>query len=84
MYLDINIGDQTRCSELFSRIQDKLGIPQEHQMLSFGGTLLHPSQRLNYYNIQDGSCIQLSVKGYGGGGGEDPDKGIGLWREHYS
>ena len=44
-------------------------------MLSFGGSLLQPNQPLRYYNIQDGSSIHLSVKGYGGGGGEDSDDG---------
>lgn len=73
MHLNITISDQSLCSELFSRIQDTWGIPQEHQMLSFGGSLLQPSQPLKYYNIQDGSSIQLSVKGYGGG--EDSDDG---------
>ena len=73
LHLDIKGSDQTLCSELFSRIKDVWGIPQEHQMLSFGGTLLQPCQRLKHYGIQDGSCIQLSIKGYGGG--KDTDDG---------
>ena len=73
LHLNIKSSDQTLCSELFSRIKDIWGIPQEHQMLSFGGNLLQPSQRLKHYSIQDGSCIQLSVKGYGGG--KDSDDG---------
>ena len=75
MHLDTTNGDESLCSELFSRIQDVWGIPQKHQMLSFGGSLLQPNQPLRYYNIQDGSSIQLSVKGYSGGAGEDFDDG---------
>ena len=33
--------------------------------------MLQPRQLLKDYNIQSGSCIQLSVKGYGGGGESD-------------
>ena len=53
-------------------------------MLLFGGSLFQASQPIKHYNIQEGSSIQLSVKGYGGGGqGSDDGRFKEIINCHY-
>ena len=69
------IDTQTLCSELFVRVEQLWCIPPELQMLSLGGHLLQPQTHLQSYQIENGTCIDLSVKGLGGGGESDSSTG---------
>jgi hypothetical protein len=77
-HLSMEIGEKTLCSEVFSStgIHKLYGIPPSHQMLSLGGQLLQPQTPLQRYSIENGTCIQLSIKGLGGGKDDVSDTGI--------
>ena len=60
------IDTQTLCSELFVRVEQLWGIPPELRMLSLGGHLLQPQTHLQSYQIENGTCIDLSAKGGSG------------------
>ena len=64
--LDVDPTDSVKIVK--QRIQDKEGIPPDQQHLLFAGKLLEESYNLSYYNIRDGSilelgpCMQIFVK----------------------
>lgn len=74
-HLSMEIGEKTLCSEVFSSIHKLYGIPPSHQMLSLGGQLLQPQTPLQRYSIENGTCIQLLIKGLGGGKDDISDTG---------
>ena len=78
-HLKMEIGEKTLCSEVFSSIHRLWGIPPSHQMLSLGGQLLQPQTPLKCYSIENGTCIQLSIKGLGGGKDKDD---TGKWHNN--
>ena len=71
----MEIDEKTLCSEIFSRVHRLWGIPPSQQMLSLGGQMLQPHTLLKCYPIENGTCIQLSVKGLGGGKDNESDTG---------
>ena len=73
-HLNMEISEKT-CSKVFSSIQRLWVIPSSNQMLSLGGQLLQPQTPLKNYHIENGTCIQLSIKGLGGGKDKDSDTG---------
>ena len=79
-HLKVEIGEKTLCNEVFSSIHRLWGIPPCHQMLSLGGQLLQPQTPLKCYPIENGTCIQLSIKGLGGG--KDKDSDTGNWHNN--
>ena len=42
-----------------------------YQLINNKMRLLHPDIDLQHYDLENGCCIDLSVKGVGGGGGSD-------------
>ena len=59
---------------LFEEVEKQTGVPMKLQMLSFRKNLIHPGVPLSKYNLKDGCCINLLIKGVGGGG--ETDTGI--------
>ena len=53
---------------LYEEIEKQTGIPKTSQMLSYNSKLIHPN--VIPYGLTHGSCINLLIKGIGGGGTE--------------
>ena len=53
---------------LYEAVEKQTGIPKTSQMLSYNSKLIHPNVILQKYGLTDGSCINLLIKGIGGGG----------------
>ena len=69
-HLNMFINEQTLCSSLYARVEKMWGIPRNIQLLSLGQSLLQPNVPLRDYDIEDGTWINLSITGLGGGGSD--------------
>lgn len=56
---------------LFDEVENRTSVPSEMQMLSYKIHLLSPDISLKNSGVVNGCCIDLSVKGVGGGGDTD-------------
>ena len=60
--------------KLFHKVEHMTGISQDLQMLSYKMQMMSPDTPLCEYHLEDHCYIDLSVKGVGGGGGNDSTK----------
>ncbi|KAF9448339.1 ubiquitin [Macrolepiota fuliginosa MF-IS2] len=58
--LDVRASDTI--ANVKAKVQDKKGVPLDHQLLVFWGTWLQDERTLTYYNIQDGSTLHLLLR----------------------
>ena len=56
---------------LFEEVAKQTGVPIELQMLSYKMKLIQPDIPIQKYGLEDGCCIDLVIKGVGGGNGSD-------------
>ena len=65
------INTMARSQVLFEEISKQTGVPVKLQMLSYKMNLIQPDIPLQRYRMEDGCCIDLVIKGVGGGNGSD-------------
>jgi len=63
-------GPSTLSQVLFDEVERQTGTPANLQILSFLGQFILPDIPLCQYSLENGNCLNLSVKGLGGGGGD--------------
>ena len=64
--ITLNVGTSESIEHVKSMIQDKEAIPQDQQVLTFGGKLLEKTRTLSYYNIKKESTLHLNLRICGG------------------
>lgn len=65
------INTTARSQVLFEEISKQIGVPVKLQMLSYKMNLIQPDIPLQRYRMEDGCCVDLVIKGVGGGNGSD-------------
>ena len=60
---------------LFEEVAKQTGVPIKLQMLPHRMNPIQPDIPLQKYRLQDGCCIELVIKGVGGGNGDETDTG---------
>ena len=62
--IDIGVQFYDTIGHVKDRIKGKLKIPTDEQILTFDGRILHDDESpVGYYNVQDGSVLDLYVRG---------------------
>lgn len=58
----IEVDQQMSCKELKAIVQDKEGIPEKNQMLTFGGMIFYDGMTLADMNVQREDTVQCRYK----------------------
>ena len=62
----LNIDSNISVKNLTEKIFDKVGLPQNKQILIYNGKVINGRQDLKDLNIKSGDCINISLKLFGG------------------
>jgi hypothetical protein len=83
--LPICFDEDTTIGQIKQYVYEQVGVPTEEQMIVYAGRQLEDRHTLGFYNVSNGSDLQLMLRGLGGapktkkaantGKGKDKDKG---------
>jgi hypothetical protein len=69
--LEYSSKTKVRSRALYEQVAKQTGVAIELQILSYKMNQIQPDIPLQRYRLEDGCCIDLIIKGVGGGNGSD-------------
>ena len=69
--LEYSRKTRVRSRSLYEQVAKQTGVAIELLILSYKMNLIQPNVPLRRYKLEDGCCIDLIIKGVGGGNGSD-------------